>query len=416
MLSEHALQAQSRTQDVGAEEFEVDKVVVPYVFFNDKFGFSVAAAYILSGWPQEQMASVGTAFIGTTGSRATFLLGRDYQLPIGERFFLDHDISFGRFDNFDLYVDGNPKFPFERAGSNDSDEDNFIDGSGSDHWLRLKVKYILPIGFGRDTIINTYYLDDGMMVSGGTGGDSWNPFKYGRSYVEVKPYYRRQKITAHERHFVQTTNGIEFALFHDNTDFFINPSEGSTQRFAVSRDWDKLWSTAPYTFIEFEYSKYFNLGETRTFKQRVLAFNAWTGNATTWDSSHRDGNEVVFHRPPSYRGASLGGTDRMRGYTAARFHDQAVIYYSAELRLTPRSNPLGEIDWLKKLDIDWWQWVPYIEVGRVADKYTLNELHRSMKWNVGLGLRAMAQHLVVRIDAAVHDEGGSVQMMVGHPF
>jgi outer membrane protein assembly factor BamA len=410
------LKAQTTIQDVDAEEFEVKKLVVPYAFYNDRFGFALAGAYVLSGWPQEQQASVGTAFIGSNGSRAIYLLGRDFKLPLGDRLFLDHDLSFGRFGEIDLYTDGNPDFPDERAGSNDSDEDNFIEGTGSDHWLRFNFKYLLPVGFGKDKVANTFFLDDGILVSGGTGGDSWNPFKYGRTYLELKPFFRRQKVTAEERHYVRTTNGLEFALYHDNTDFFANPSEGSTQRIAVTRDSGDAFSDISWTFVEFEYSKYFSLGESETFKQRVLAFNIWTGNSPTWDESEMDGTEEVFNQPPSFAGATLGGVDRMRGYPSARFYDQAVLYYAAELRLTPWSNPLGEISWLQPLEIDWWQFVPFVEVGRVAETWNLDELHTDMKWDVGLGVRAMAKHLVVRIDAAVGDEGGGIQMMVGHPF
>ncbi len=39
-----------------------------------------------------------------------------------------------------------------------------------------------------------------------------------------------------------------------------------------------------------------------------------------------------------------------------------------------------------------------------------------MKWDVGLGLRAMVNRLVIRIDTAVSDETVGVQMMLEHPF
>ena len=39
-----------------------------------------------------------------------------------------------------------------------------------------------------------------------------------------------------------------------------------------------------------------------------------------------------------------------------------------------------------------------------------------MKWDVGLGLRAWAKGLVVRLDTAGSDEGFGVQMMVSQPF
>jgi hypothetical protein len=121
-------------------------------------------------------------------------------------------------------------------------------------------------------------------------------------------------------------------------------------------------------------------------------------------------------KPPSFAGAAMGGLFRMRGYRPARFNDQAAIYYAAELRLIPEWNPLAKISFLESLEIDWIQFVPFVEVGRVADSWSISELHSDMKWDVGLGLRAMAKRLVVRVDAAVSEEDFGVQMMVGLPF
>jgi hypothetical protein len=39
-----------------------------------------------------------------------------------------------------------------------------------------------------------------------------------------------------------------------------------------------------------------------------------------------------------------------------------------------------------------------------------------MKWNIGLGMRAWAKGIVIRIDTAVSDEEVGVQMMVSQPF
>ena len=61
------------------------------------------------------------------------------------------------------------------------------------------------------------------------------------------------------------------------------------------------------------------------------------------------------------------------------------------------------------------QFVPFVEVGRVAKGWTPSELYSDMKWNVGLGLRAMVKGLVIRVDTAVLEEEVGLQM-VGHPF
>ena len=71
---------------------------------------------------------------------------------------------------------------------------------------------------------------------------------------------------------------------------------------------------------------------------------------------------------------------------------------------------------LKKIGVEWLQFVPFVEVGRVAPNWNLKDLHRDMKWDAGLGLRVRAKGLVARIDVAGSDEGVGVAMMVSQPF
>jgi hypothetical protein len=399
------------------KEFEVKKLEVPYAFYNADFGASVGYVYGLTGWPQRQATTLATLIGGTNDTIALYFLARNVQPPFFDRLFLDPDFSVGTFGTIESYADGNPNFPDERAGSNDSDEDNFVDGDGDDYLFRLKFKYLLPIGHGRDQIIPTPELDRGLLVSSATGGTSWNPLVSGRTYLEMKPFYRRQEIKGDYVDIDTKTNGIEFSLFHDNADFASNPSAGNALRLGVTRDWQWSDSSAPWTVFDAEYSHYFSQGPSERFRQRVIALDFWTAETPTWDSSHTEGREGVFHRPPPFRGATLGGLWRMRAYPRSRFNDQSAVYYCAEYRLTPKWNPLSEIPWLQKhLELAWWQWVPFVEVGRVAEEWTLDELHSEMKWDVGFGLRAMAKGLVVRIDTAVGEEGLGIQMIVNQPF
>jgi hypothetical protein len=43
---------------------------------------------------------------------------------------MDPVVSVGYFKDAEAFISGNPDFPGERAGSNDSDQDNFIKGDG----------------------------------------------------------------------------------------------------------------------------------------------------------------------------------------------------------------------------------------------------------------------------------------------
>ena len=106
-----------------------------------------------------------------------------------------------------------------------------------------------------------------------------------------------------------------------------------------------------------------------------------------------------------------------RKYPAQRFSDRAAIYYAAELRLFPKWNPFNGSGRLQRaVGIEWIQVVPFVEVGRVAPSWDLSNLHSSMKWDAGIGLRASAKGVVVRVDDAASDESVGVQMMVSQPF
>ena len=106
----------------------------------------------------------------------------------------------------------------------------------------------------------------------------------------------------------------------------------------------------------------------------------------------------------------------MRAYPTGRFSDKAAIYYTAEYWATPEWNPLNKIPYIKKLDTSWMQWVLFFETGRVAPDWDVTELHSSMKWDVGVGIRAFVKGIVARACVAYSTETVGVQMMVGQPF
>jgi hypothetical protein len=68
------------------------------------------------------------------------------------------------------------------------------------------------------------------------------------------------------------------------------------------------------------------------------------------------------------------------------------------------------------IEIDWFQVVLFAEVGRVAESWDVSELHSDMKWDAGIGLRAMIQKAVFRADVAASEEGARFIAMVAHPF
>ena len=395
-------------------EFSAQTLSLPYAFYNDSFGFAVAYVHGVVGRPQKQATLLATAMAGTKGSAMGFLVGRDLQMPRIERLFLDPVISVGYFKDNDAYINGNPDFSNERAGANGSDKDNFVEGDGWDNFFRLKFKYLLPIGGGREQVIATYKIKDGLLDSDALGGNAVSPFKSGRSYLELRPFYRSQQIDGDDVDETVKTNGLDVSIFWDNRDFYANPSRGFGLRGKLSRDFGWFDSSESWTNVEGEFDCYIPFQWGNWLRQGVVALDYWTSYSPTWN---RQPGGRVDNRPPAYTGSTLGGLWRMRGYPSQRFNDKAAVYYSVELRVIPRWNPFEHWDWIQKyVGIRWLQFVPFVEIGRVSPEWSFSRLHSDMKWDAGFGIRAWAKGIVARIDTAVSEEDFKIQMMIAQPF
>jgi len=387
---------------------------LPYAFYNESFGAALAYVYGVVGQPQPQSSLLATVMAGSKGSAMGFFIGRDLRLPWSERLFLDPVISVGYFKENDLYIDGNSEFEDEHAGTNDSDENNFVTGDGWDNFFRIKFKYLLPIGEGRDEIIGVHRIDRGLLVAEKQQPFALSPLKSGKTYLELRPFYRSQSVDTDDLDEEIRTNGVNAGIFWDNRDFYANPSRGFSLRSKVSRDFGWLNSSESWTNVDTEFDAYFPLASVEGFRQNVVAINFWTAYSPSWEQQP-DGS--IDNRPPAYTGSTLGGLWKLRGYPSQRFSDKAAVYYGLEWRLTPDWNPFVRWTWLQRhVGIQWLQVVPFCELGRVAPSWNLSELHQDMKWSLGVGIRAWAKGIVVRIDTAASEEGMKIQMMVGHPF
>ncbi len=405
----------STTVDVDEEQAKERFVALPYAFVADSLG----VAYGLAGggyryYGDNQVKLFG-AVLGSSNSSYAFLFSlKDLRAPGTERVFIDALGSVGRYTAQRAYTMGNPKFMLERSGGHGSDKDNFLEGEGWDNWYELSARYMLPIGYGRATPQSQYGLRNGMLVSGASGGNSWNPLENGVTILSLVQFAQRKSLKLEDDGVEESflSSGLKLELTHDNRDFPENPTFGSAMKLGVSRDfgWPDTFET--WTFLEAEYAKYFSLGANDIFRQRVLALNVWTADTPTW----REEAGEILNRPPPIHGARLGGFYRMKGFPQNRFHDKSALFYSAEVRLTPFWNPLGNIALLDFLEIDWWQAALFVEAGRVAGEYNLSKLHDDMNWDAGLGLRFMTIRTVVRLDMAVSEEGFNAWAMVGHPF
>jgi len=392
-----------------------DRVIaLPYAFWNESFGTAVGYVHAVNGFLQPQARGLGTLIAGSTGSAMAFFMGQNYQPFANDRIFFDPIVSIGYFKDADAYVDGNPDFANVRAGSHESDPDDFVSGDGWDNYFRLRFRYLLNIGSGREQLIPNYSIRDGLLDSESLGGRSLNPLESGWTYLELRPFYRSQNLEVHGTEFDQRTNGVTFSLLWDNRDYPSSPSRGNGLTLSYTRDWGLFDSSESWSSVSMEYDHYLDLGISDGFRQRVLALDFWTAYSPSWDEQ-ADG--TIHNRPPAFLGASLGGLFRMRSFPAQRFSDKAAIYYAAELRMIPKRNIFDSFPVLQqKLGVEWLQLVLFAEAGRVAPSWNVDLLHRNMNWDAGVGLRAWAKGLMVRIDVAGSDEDVGIQMMVGQPF
>jgi len=395
-------------------------LVLPYGFNAESTGPVLGLGGMRKGFLQDQMTVGGAAFAGED-SHGFFAGVWDYRLPFSKRTFVSASGMYGYYPQHRAYSFPRKLFlpsGFNRPGSNDSSEDAYLESSGDSNWLDIKIEYALPIGATADSNRVHYTLENGLLASEPSGGETWNPLEGGATVIGVKQYNRYQSYERDDGGELDgDTNAFEFGLLHNNTDFPINPSRGSSQYFAVHHDPGWGDSDEKWTFLELEASKYFSLGASDWARQRIIALNAWTGYSPSWDIQTNDvGGSRVTKGPPFLEGATLGGYYRMRGFRDSRFHDKASIYGAAEYRYTLDYNPIRNVSWLKFLHLDWWQLVAFAEVGRVAPEYTLDTLFDDMKTDVGVGLRALTAGVVVRADFAYSEEGGNLWFMVSHPF
>jgi Omp85 superfamily domain len=396
-----------------------ETLILPYAFSSESTELVFGVGGMRKGFYQDQMVVGGTAF-GGGESYGGFAGVWDYRFPFSKRLFVSGTGMMGYYPSHRAYAlprDEELPHGTVRPGDNDSDPDIFLESKGDSNWLDVKLDYVLPLGAAADRGIVRYDLDNGLLVSEPTGGDTWNPLQYGVTIAMLRQYNRYQTYERDDEEIDGTIHAFELGLLHDNTDFPINPSTGSSQYIAMH--YDPQWGDSynEWSFVEAEASKYFDLGSDSWSRQRILALNAWTGYSPSWDVVNTpSGGQRVENGPPFLEGASLGGYYRMRGFRDSRFHDKAAVYAAAEFRYTLDYNPIRNVQWLQFLNLDWFQVVAFAEGGRVAPEYKASTLFEDWKTDWGVGLRALTAGIVVRFDIAHSDEGTNAWVMVGHPF
>lgn len=222
-------EASASSKDSSPEVNATDKSLsLPYGFYNEFFGLAGGYVYAKSEFIQPQASLIGTAMAGTTGSGMVWGMLDNLRIAGTDRLFFDAIGQVGYFSNARAYIDGNPDFAGQTAGTNDSNENNYVEGDGWDNYFRTNFKYVLPFGRGADQILPHYVLDRGLPRDDDPDITSWNPFESGRTYAEVRPFYRSQQVDGDFVDETTKTNGFELGIFHDQRDYEPSPSRGGS--------------------------------------------------------------------------------------------------------------------------------------------------------------------------------------------
>ncbi len=388
---------------------------IPYGFSTEATDLAAGVLLANSIAGQVQAFSIATAWGSSNGSYGAYLLLNDLQFADESRWYFQLNLGASHFDQRAIWVDGNPAFPDQRAGSHDSDISNAILGEQDDYRVDVSARYILPIGFGKNRSLPHFETRDGALISEAAGGEVWNPLRSGITTLELRLFGREQDTVPEQAPPTElSTNGLMVGLDYDNTDFPRDPARGSRQTLRLWRDFGAGESDESWTFLELDLAKYLAFGDGRHMRQRVLALNAWYGYSPTWDVVDTPIGPVIENGPPHFMGATVGGLYHQRGYPYFRFHDKAAVNYAAELRLTPHKNPLREWPLIRNFDLRNWQIVPFVELGRVAESFS--DLHSDLNWTAGAGFRFNISGAMVRVDLAFSSEDWAWWVMGNHTY
>ena len=400
---------------INEHDYGISFSAVPYVFKSEDWGTAGGASGIVKGLFQPQLAVFATGIVSDNGSWLGFVGMNNLMIPGFNQWLVDVNLLSSYYDETNYYVSGHPGFPDEQAGSNDSSADNFIRTSGRESHYQFRLRYVLPIGGGTDGALAGLMHRKGETTSDSCG--QWNPFENGFTTLEFQPFYQRQDLgKAIPEEDDTTVTGLRIQLDYDNRDSSQEPTQGSHLKFTNTHGFEND-TRASWSTWELGFSQFYNLGASALMREQVVALNAWVADTPTWNDMMTINGETEYRRPSSFAGISMGGLTRLRGYATNRFHGRSAVSYSAEYRVKPQWQPLQGVpllgDWY---DLPWWQWIVFVDVGRVADTFSASELHTDMKYNVGAGIRFKAEGVTGRVELAAGEEGSRLVAFINQPF
>ncbi|ELB2879919.1 BamA/TamA family outer membrane protein [Vibrio parahaemolyticus] len=374
---------------------EKDSAFVPFYFSTDTLGNTVGVAGVAKGVGQPQAALFGMGLYSEKDSYIGFLSAFNYALSPNVLF--STQMYQARFNDSPYYLG-------EQGDNNSSFESQTITNSDEQKY-KFEFKYLLPWGAVKDHGLKGAFLPSRDVRNA-------SPLASGVSSILLTPFYSSRALDVYNDKKEQAY-GFTLGFDWDNRDSARNTTRGSHTSLNLTTGAESGQSEDLWLKWEFQNSQYYSLGPLGDwFDQQVLALDFYTADTPTWNQC--DG--VVCSRPPEQEQVRLGGLYRLRGYTAGRYHGRSAIHYSAEYRVLPDWQPLDDIPIINYYDMPWWQWVAFVEVGRVADEYDLKTLHEDMKWSVGGAVRFQVEGVVVRAEVAKGADEGTFRVMINQPF
>lgn len=382
---------------------------VPFIFSTDNMSTTFGGGLVVKGAGQPQASLFASAMYSSNDSSIVYAGAYNYQLLEGVGLFANSQLYWSDMPEKYYYPGG----PLRLPRPNDT---RAYSGLVEDNqrFVEAKVRYFLPIGDAKDSPLAWFQrpntpseipaLRSGLnpMESGYTSlyltGRATNRNLSGRFSID-------DGINSDDRYLALT-------LEYDNTASKHAPPEGSrllaTYTWGHGADRAGAWQT-----WELDLSHFFHLPSPSWSKQDVIGVNLWTADTPSWKSQPL---AIGADRPEDYIGITLGGYDRLRGYDIDRFYHRSALYAAAEYRLIPQWQPLKKIGKWLHLDVQWWQFAAFAELGRVAPEYQLDELIDDMKGSGGVGMRILVENVLVRADWGFSSDENHVWVFLEQSF
>ncbi|MDP4186290.1 MAG: hypothetical protein Q8862_14190, partial [Bacteroidota bacterium] len=189
------------TTELFAQEILVEKtdtskvqgskvVAIPFSFYLKTLGVSAAVDIAARGLLQQQSTSTLVGLVSTNGSKYIYWEAENFQVPMIKRLFFSPNINIAHYGSLDVYNGLNFKFPTETAGNNYSDKMNYYRIQSNKIEGEFIFRFLLPTGYGKNHVLDSLFLKNGLPINNGTSLGTLNPFTSGRTFIESSLFFQ----------------------------------------------------------------------------------------------------------------------------------------------------------------------------------------------------------------------------------